>query len=94
MDQAAAAAAASGARDWRYASAAHGRSVPGTGWVRDPAEPGMRVYGPKDSARGDGPPSHGIALATRLPVREWRARRLPPRPWGCPCGCPDSPGSG
>ncbi|WP_406270696.1 endonuclease/exonuclease/phosphatase family protein [Actinacidiphila glaucinigra] len=88
VDQAAAAAAASGARDWRYASAAHGRSVPGRGWVRDPAEPGMRVYGPKDAARGDGPPSHGIALATRLPVREWRARRLPPSPVGLPLRVP------
>lgn len=94
VDQAAAAAAASGARDWRYASAVHGRSVPGTGWVPDPAVPGMRVYGPKDADRGEGPPSHGIALVTRLPVREWRARRLSPSPVGMPCGCPGSPDSG
>lgn len=88
VDQAAAAAAASGARDWRYASAVHGRSVPGTGWVPDPAVPGMRVSGPEDADRGEGPPSHGIALATRLPVREWRARRLSPSPVGMPLRVP------
>lgn len=88
VDQAAAAATASGARDWRYASAVHGRSVPGTGWVRDPAEPGLRVYGPGDAARGNCPPSHGIALATRLPVREWRALRLRPSPVGFPLRVP------
>ncbi|MEU1617131.1 endonuclease/exonuclease/phosphatase family protein [Streptomyces sp. NPDC005722] len=88
LDQAAVAAAASGARDWRYASAVHGRSVPGTGWVPDPAEPGLHVYGPRDAAQGDGPPSHGIALVTRLPVREWRARRLSPSPVGLPLRVP------
>ena len=68
MDQALAAAGALGARNWRYAAALHGRSVPGRGWVVDPAAPGLRVYGPEDTA-GGAVPSHGIALLTRLAVR-------------------------
>ncbi|GAA3795436.1 endonuclease/exonuclease/phosphatase family protein [Streptomyces phyllanthi] len=83
-DQARAAADASGARDWRYASAVHGRAVPGQGWVLDPAEPGLRVYGPRDARPGPDVPSHGIALLSRLPVREWRARRFAPAPLGMP----------
>lgn len=82
VDQAAVAADAMGARDWRYATALHCRSVPGRGWVRDPAEPGMRVYGPE--ARQPQVPSHGLALLSRLPVRAWRALRLPPAPLALP----------
>ncbi|MGW3244643.1 endonuclease/exonuclease/phosphatase family protein [Streptomyces sp. NPDC001070] len=91
-DQAAVAAAAAGAREWRYASAVHGRLVPGTGWVHDPAERGLRVYGPEEAAAGAGGPSHGIALLTRLPVRQWRARRLPPAPLGLPLRVAGRPG--
>lgn len=90
VDQAAAAAAASSARDWRYATAVHGRWVPGSGWVSDPDEPGMRVHGPHDAAGGG--PSHGISLLTRLPVREWRARRLAPSPVGMPLRVPGRAG--
>ena len=82
VDQAAVAADAMGARDWRYATALHCRSVPGRGWVLDPAEPGMRVYGP--DARQPQVPSHGVALLSRLPVREWHALRLPAAPFGMP----------
>lgn len=81
-DQAAVAADAMGARDWRYATALHCRSVPGRGWVLDPTEPGMRVHGPE--AQQPEVPSHGIALLSRLPVLEWRALRLPPAPLGMP----------
>ena len=82
VDQAAVAADAMGARDWRYATALHCRSVPGRGWVLDPSEPGMRVYGP--DARQPEVPSHGLALLSRLPVHEWRALRLPAAPFGMP----------
>jgi endonuclease/exonuclease/phosphatase family metal-dependent hydrolase len=82
VDQAAVAADAMGARDWRYATALHCRSVPGRGWVLDPDEPGMRVYGPE--VRQPQIPSHGLALLSRLPVHEWRALRLPAAPIGMP----------
>jgi len=79
-DQSAVAARGWDAMDWRYASALHGRAVLGRGWVLDSAEPGLRVYGPGDTAAPYGIPSHGIALLTRLPVRTWHARRLAPAP--------------
>lgn len=92
VDQAHVAAVAAGAREWRYASAVHGRAVPGKGWVLDPSEPGLRVHGPQDaSAQGD-VPSHGIALLSRLPVREWRARRFAPAPLAMPLRVPGRPG--
>ncbi|MET7486431.1 endonuclease/exonuclease/phosphatase family protein [Streptomyces sp. NPDC005538] len=81
-DQAAVAAYAMGARDWRYGTSLHCRLVPGRGWVRDPAEPGMRVHGPE--GRRPEVPSHGVALLSRLPVHEWRALRLPAAPFGMP----------
>jgi endonuclease/exonuclease/phosphatase family metal-dependent hydrolase len=62
VDQALVAARALHAKDWRYAAARHGRSVPGTGWVPDPAAPRLRVYGPEDAAAVGDLPSHGIAL--------------------------------
>ncbi|MET8545120.1 endonuclease/exonuclease/phosphatase family protein, partial [Kitasatospora sp. NPDC004799] len=83
-DQAAVAAAAMGAKDWRFAAALHGRPAPVAGWVPEPAGPGnLRVYGPGEV--GDGAlPSYGTALLTRLPVRHWRARRFAPAPFGLP----------
>ncbi|MGW0841667.1 endonuclease/exonuclease/phosphatase family protein [Streptomyces sp. NPDC002787] len=84
VDQAWVAAEAMGARDWRYASAAHGRAVPGAGWVFDPAVAGLRVYGRREVRREGDVPSHGIALLSRLPVREWRARRFTPAPFALP----------
>ncbi|MEU9047150.1 MULTISPECIES: hypothetical protein [unclassified Kitasatospora] len=47
VDQARAIAEATGAADWRYASAFHARSVPGRTWVLDRSEPGLRVYAPR-----------------------------------------------
>ncbi|MFJ6833519.1 endonuclease/exonuclease/phosphatase family protein [Streptomyces sp. NPDC091209] len=86
VDQASAAAAGSGAPYWRYASAFHGVAKAAGGWVPEPSEPGLRVYGPGDV--GDGVPSHGIALLSRLPVRHWRARRLSPAPVPMPLRTP------
>lgn len=90
VDQALVAARAAGARDWRYAATVHGRAVPGSGWVLDPGERGLRVYGTKDV--GTGVPSHGIALLTRFPVREWRARRFSGAPLGLPLRVAGRPG--
>lgn len=92
LDQARVAAEAAGAREWRYASAVHGRAVPGKGWVLDPAEAGLRVHGPQDPAAQGDIPSHGIALLSRLPVREWRARRFAPAPFGLPLRMAGRPG--
>ncbi|MEU6064508.1 endonuclease/exonuclease/phosphatase family protein [Streptomyces sp. NPDC047082] len=94
IDQAAAAAAAMAARDWRYASALHGRSIAGGGWVLDPAEPGLRMYGPEHQRESAGQrvPSQGVALLSRLPVREWRARRLRPAPVAVPLRVAGQPG--
>ncbi len=72
-DQASVAADAAGLKHWRYASAFHARSTADRGWVRDPAEPGLRVYGPQDVDPATDVPSHGIALLSRFPVRDWRA---------------------
>jgi len=55
--------------------------------VPDPAAPGLHVYGPDDATPG-GVPSHGIALLTRLPARDWRARRLAPAPLRLPLRVP------
>ncbi len=82
VDQAAVAADALGARDWRYATALHSRFVPGRGWVLDLAEPEMRVHGPQ--AQEPEVPSQGVALLSRLPVHEWRALRLPAGPLAVP----------
>lgn len=92
VDQARVAAQAVGAWDWRYASAVHGRAVPGKGWMLDPAEAGLRVYGLQDAAAQGEIPSHGIALLSRLPVREWRARRFTPAPFGLPLRVAGRPG--
>ncbi|MFI9327352.1 endonuclease/exonuclease/phosphatase family protein [Kitasatospora sp. NPDC052868] len=83
-DQAAVAAKAMGAADWRFAAALHGRPAPVAGWVPEPSAPaGIQVYGPGEV--GDGaPPAYGTALLTRLPVRHWRARRFAPAPFGLP----------
>ncbi|MEU8925636.1 endonuclease/exonuclease/phosphatase family protein [Kitasatospora sp. NPDC048545] len=84
VDQARALAEATGAVDWRYASAFHARAVPGRSWARDRSEPGMRVYGPPGTGHDGGAPSHGIALLSRLPVLSWRARRFGAPPVAVP----------
>ncbi|WP_377269506.1 endonuclease/exonuclease/phosphatase family protein [Peterkaempfera sp. SMS 1(5)a] len=84
VDQAAVAARAMGAADWRFAAALHGRPAPVSGWLRDTSAAGFRVYGPAEADSAAEPPSYGTALLTRLPVRHWRARRFPPAPFGLP----------
>ncbi|MFE7853778.1 endonuclease/exonuclease/phosphatase family protein [Streptomyces sp. NPDC057403] len=92
VDQARVAAEAAGAPEWRYASAVHGQAVPGKGWVLDPSQPALRVHGPHDDPARDDVPSHGIALLSRLPVREWRAMRFAPAPLAIPLRVPGRPG--
>ncbi|MED7950033.1 MULTISPECIES: endonuclease/exonuclease/phosphatase family protein [unclassified Streptomyces] len=83
-DQAAVAAKAMGAADWRFAAALHGRPAPVAGWVPDLSVPaGIQVYGPGEVG-DDAPPAYGTALLTRLPVLHWRARRFAPAPFGLP----------
>ncbi|MDH6112687.1 endonuclease/exonuclease/phosphatase family metal-dependent hydrolase [Kitasatospora sp. MAP12-15] len=83
-DQTAVAAKAMGAADWRFAAALHGRPAPVAGWLRDPAVPGLQVYGPDEVGTALELPSYGTALLTRLPVRHWQARRFAPAPFGLP----------
>ncbi|WP_441250355.1 endonuclease/exonuclease/phosphatase family protein [Kitasatospora sp. McL0602] len=83
-DQAAVAAKAMGAADWRFAAALHGRPAPLAGWLTDPARPGLTVYGPSEVGTATELPSYGTALLTRLPVHHWRARRFAPAPFGLP----------
>jgi endonuclease/exonuclease/phosphatase family metal-dependent hydrolase len=89
VDQASVAATASGAKDWRYASAFHGRWSMETGWTPALAGPNLQVHGPQDFAAV---PSHGIALLSRLPVRTWRALRLPAAPRRAPIRIAGRPG--
>ncbi|MFJ6212881.1 endonuclease/exonuclease/phosphatase family protein [Streptomyces sp. NPDC092296] len=84
VDQTAAAAAAMGAADWRFAAALHGRPAPVSGWLPDASATGFRVYGPAEAGTGTGQPAYGTALLTRLPVHHWRARRFSPAPFGLP----------
>lgn len=84
VDQAAVAAAAMDATDWRYASAFHGRSIPDVGWVRDSHAPDLSVYGPGDIAQPITLSSHGTALLTRRPATQWRVRRFAGAPGGLP----------
>ncbi len=84
VDQAAVAAKAMGAADWRFAAALHGRPAPVAGWLPDPSVTGLQVYGPAEIGTATDLPSYGTALLTRLPVRHWRARRFAPAPFGLP----------
>ena len=83
-DQAAIAAGAMGAVDWRYASAFHASAIPDVGWVRDRNAPRLTVHGPDDVAQPAKIPSHGVALLTRYPVTRWRVRRFAGAPGGVP----------
>ncbi|MBR7825529.1 endonuclease/exonuclease/phosphatase family protein [Actinospica sp. MGRD01-02] len=84
LDQAALAASAMGAADWRYATAYHGRSIPEVGWVRDSHAPDLSVHGPAGPDRSTRLPSQGIALLSRYPVTAWRVRRFAGAPGGMP----------
>ncbi|MBV2357093.1 endonuclease/exonuclease/phosphatase family protein [Streptomyces sp. J2-1] len=98
-DQAAECAGAARAADWRYASAVHGSYLPDAGWTPSPTHRGLHTLGPdsaasksRDTGTSQEVPSHGIALLTRLPVRRWHVRRLPPAPVGFPLRVPGRPG--
>ncbi|MBF9067611.1 endonuclease/exonuclease/phosphatase family protein [Streptacidiphilus sp. NEAU-YB345] len=84
VDQAAVAAKAMAASDYRFAAAVVGRPAPVAGWVHAPGGTSLRVYGPDDTARDSDQPTYGTALVTRLPVLHWRARRFPAAPFGLP----------
>jgi endonuclease/exonuclease/phosphatase family metal-dependent hydrolase len=84
VDQAAVAAKALGADDWRFAAALHGRPAPSAGWIHNPDVPEMRVYGPDEAGVDTELPCYGTALITRLPVQHWRSRRFAPAPFGLP----------
>ncbi|MEZ0066105.1 endonuclease/exonuclease/phosphatase family metal-dependent hydrolase [Streptacidiphilus sp. MAP12-20] len=84
VDQAAIAAKALGARDYRFAAAVVGRPAPVAGWVHAPDATALRVYGPDTPDRDADQPAYGTALITRLPVLHWRARRFPAAPFGLP----------
>ncbi|MFE9810990.1 endonuclease/exonuclease/phosphatase family protein [Streptomyces sp. NPDC005227] len=96
VDQARAAAVGAEAPYWRYASAFPAGAAPADRRAPEPDEPGLRVYGPREAeaqaeagtGASDGVPSHGIALLSRLPVRQWRARRLAPAPVPMPLRTP------
>ena len=92
VDQAAVAAKALGAADWRFAAALHGRPAPVAGWIPEPGGHGLRVYGPDEIGTATDLPAYGTALVTRLPVRQWRARRFTPAPFGLPLRVAGRPG--
>lgn len=89
-DQAAVAAAAVGAADWRFLAAVHGVPAPISGWLPAPGAPERHVYGAQHN--GTGGPSYGIALLSRLPVLRWRARRFPAAPLSLPLRVQGRPG--
>ncbi|MEV4614942.1 endonuclease/exonuclease/phosphatase family protein [Kitasatospora sp. NPDC049258] len=92
VDQARAIAGATGATDWRYASAFHARAMPGRTWVPDRSEPGLRTYGPRGTGHDGEVPSHGIALLSRLPVLNWRTKRFSAPPVALPLRVAGRPG--
>ncbi|ABD13148.1 metal-dependent hydrolase [Frankia casuarinae] len=79
LDLAAEAAAMIGAGDddWRFVPTVFG--TPGVGWR------------PADGQRRDDEPAYGIALISRLPVREWRVIDLGRAPVRSPIAIPGGP---
>jgi endonuclease/exonuclease/phosphatase family metal-dependent hydrolase len=90
VDQAAVAARAMGAEAWWFLAAVHGVPAPVSGWLPTAEAPVRHVYGPVHD--GEGGPSYGIALLSRLPVRRWRARRFPAAPLSLPLRVQGRPG--
>ncbi len=99
VDQARLVARAMGAKHWRFVPSVRGTpgvASEGAAWVpatetddmpSDQCEPEAE---PRDAAsRG---PRYGIALISRLPVREWRIRRFPPVPVSLPLLAPSPSG--
>jgi endonuclease/exonuclease/phosphatase family metal-dependent hydrolase len=81
-DQAAVVAAAAGARWWRFVPTVLG--TPGQrGWRAADDDADDDADGAAGDAGGAGP-AYGVALVSRLPVREWRVRRFAAAPGRLP----------
>ena len=99
VDQARLVAQAIGAKHWRFVASVRGTpgiAAEGAAWVpatdaddlpADQCEP--EVEPRSAAARG---PRYGIALISRLPVRDWRIRRFPPVPVSLPLMAPSPTG--
>ena len=80
IDEVAVVADALGAPHWRFLAALH--ATPGLDGRWTPATDEDEAAADAEDERGTG--SYGIALISRLPVREWRTRRFPAAPVGMP----------
>lgn len=99
VDQARIVAEVIGARYWRFVPSVRGTpgiASEGAAWVpateaddlpEDQSEPEEQAPG----ATRQGP-RYGIALISRLPVRQWRVRRFPPAPVSLPLLAPTTNG--
>lgn len=99
IDQARIVAEAIGATHWRFVPSVRGTpgiASEGAAWVpateaddlpEDQSEP---QEAPADAPRTG--PRYGIALISRLPVRQWRVRRFPPAPVSLPLLAPTADG--
>ena len=70
LDQAAVVADTLGARYWRYVPALNGTPRDVVPWMESTDDDGSITSGP----------TFGVALVSRLPVRDWHVRRLPAAP--------------
>ncbi|MCU0283797.1 MAG: endonuclease/exonuclease/phosphatase family protein [Candidatus Nanopelagicales bacterium] len=98
VDQARIAAEVLGAAHWRFVPSVRGTpgiAAEGAAWVPateadDVPDGESEGEVPRDPARRE--PRYGIALISRLPVREWRVRRFPPVPVSLPLLAPSPSG--
>lgn len=81
VDQTAAVADALGADHWRFVPALDGTPGRGT-WTTSEDDDGASTLGP----------TYGVALVSRLPVREWHVRRFGPAPVPMPLMVPGRKG--
>jgi endonuclease/exonuclease/phosphatase family metal-dependent hydrolase len=78
VDQTAAIADALGAAHWRFVPALHGTPGRSVAWTTAAEDDGALTVGP----------TYGVALVSRLPVREWHVRRFSPAPVTMPLMVP------
>jgi endonuclease/exonuclease/phosphatase family metal-dependent hydrolase len=78
LDQTAVVADALGAAHWRYVPALHGTPGRSVTWTTAIEDDGALTLGP----------TYGVALVSRLPVREWHVRRFGPAPVAMPLMVP------
>src|SRR5687767_6594863 len=74
LDQTAVVADALGAGHWRFVPALHGTPGGAPAWTTATEDDGALTQGP----------TYGVALVSRLPVREWHVRRFGPAPVAMP----------